>query len=380
MHRGSSRRLALRVLLGVVGLLAVLRAVAPFWIQHAINRRLANIPDYGGHVGDIDLSLIRGAYRLNGLWIVKRSGVIREPFFAASSIDFSLAWRDLVHGKFVSDIIIDKGQLNFVQGPTRETSQLEADKRWQDVINDLFPIEITHLEIRNGVLRYLNTKTVPKVDMSIHNMHVTATGLRNRPSEKHEEYPAKLNLEGITIGDGRLEAFAEAEPLAEQPHFNLKLQLQGVSLPAMNEFLEAYGNVDVSKGTFEIYVEAGAKGGRYEGYVKPFFGDLQFKSVEDKHKALGKLIWERIVSAIAAVIRNRSKDQVATKIPFAGNFEKTDVGIWATVMNLLHNGFVKALNEGIEGTIRADDIKPAANRDQPSAQKPPAPHTIRDRL
>ena len=39
-----------------------------------------------------------------------------------------------------------------------------------------------------------------------------------------------------TIGNGKLYIDSQAEPLAAQPHFLLKLELEDVSLPALNEF------------------------------------------------------------------------------------------------------------------------------------------------
>ncbi len=63
------------------------------------------------------------------------------------SIDFSLVWRELFRGRVVSEIHAQRPRLNFVQGKTKETSQLDFDRRWQDVIKDLFPIEITHFEV-----------------------------------------------------------------------------------------------------------------------------------------------------------------------------------------------------------------------------------------
>ena len=81
------------------------------------------------------MSLYRGAYHLTGMEIVKRNGQVREPFFSAKDIDFSLAWRELLHRRVVSDIYLDQPKLNFIKGATAETSQLTADHRWQDVID-----------------------------------------------------------------------------------------------------------------------------------------------------------------------------------------------------------------------------------------------------
>jgi hypothetical protein len=367
-RRRSSRRWG-RTALIVIAVLAVIRLLLPLGLKTAINRRLENVPGYTGHVDHVGLSLIRGAYTMRDIQVMKKSGQTSEPFFAARKIDFSLAWRELIRGRLVSDIEIEEGQINFVQGPTEESTQLKADRRWQDVINDLFPIEITRLNVDGGVIRFVNTEREPRVDISIRKLEALAEGLRNRPAEKGEEFPAKVTVEGETVGGGRISVFAQAEPLADKPHFAMKLELRGVSLPALNDFLRAYGHVDVASGKFEAYLEIAANGGRYEGYVKPFFEDLKFKSVDDKSKNIGQRVWESLVAAIATIIKNKSEDQVATRIPFSGEFGQTQVGIWTTIGTLFRNGFVQALNHGLEGTLHPDNVKPADEKDRERLEK-----------
>lgn len=351
----------------VVVALVGLRLALPMILRAAINHRLNRVPSFIGHVDGVGLSFIRGAYTMSGVEIQKRSGQTTVPFFSARKIDFSVAWRELIHGKLVSDIEVDQGRINFVKGPSQESSQLEADRRWQEVVNDLFPIEITHFEINHGSIHFLDTAREPKVDISITDLHALAEGLRNRPAEKRDEFPAKITAEGETIGGGHLSLFVQAEPLADRPHFGLKFELRGVSLPALNSFLRAYSHVDVSRGRFELYLEVAARGGRYEGYVKPFFEDLKFKGTDDQNKNLGQRIWESLVATVAAMVKNHSENQLATRIPFAGEFGQTQVGVWATITNLLHNGFVRALNQGLEGSVHPDAVKPAG--EPPEAKK-----------
>ncbi len=255
-------------LIGILIVLVVLvaaRLALPYVLRSAINRRLNNIPDYGGHVDSVSVSLYRGAYHLTGMEIVKRNGQVREPFFSAKDIDFSLAWRELLHRRVVSDIYLDQPKLNFIKGPTAETSQLTADRRWQDVITDIFPIDINYLKITDGTLRYVNHASNPQVDIRVEHTLAVATGLRNRAGANQDELPANISLRGVTIGNGKLHIDSQAEPLAAQPHFLLKLELEDVSLPALNEFLRAYGNIDVSAGVFKGYLEMTAHDGELFG-------------------------------------------------------------------------------------------------------------------
>jgi len=207
--------------------------------------------------------LWRGAYSLHEFSIVRDNGRVRAPFFRANKIDFSVAWRELWHRKFVSEIYVDQGQLSFVKGPNEEESQTDLDRRWQDTIQDIFPIDITHLIISDGLLRYIDTTRQPVVDLFVTHMRATATGLRNRPGEAHSgEFPAEITIEGASLGSGKLNLFLAAEPLAKEPHFQLKMKLDQVNLPELNESLKAYAKTDVSRGTFRLVAEmAGRDGG-----------------------------------------------------------------------------------------------------------------------
>ncbi len=338
--------------------LLVARIALPFVVEKQVNDRLQSIPGYTGRVEGIDLALWRGAYALEGVEIYKVSGEVRTPFVRARSIDFSVAWRDLFRGKVVSDIHVDEGQLTFVAGETEAESQTDVDWRWQEVIEDLFPLEITHFELNHGLLRYQDTTRTPAVDLFVTNLRVEATGLRNRPGETDEEYPADILVEGDSLGGGRLRLAISAEPLAAQPHFHLSAKLEDVNLPELNESLKAYANVDVSRGTLQLAAEMAGKDGGFQGYVKPFFEDVDFNNLEDQNKNVLTRIWENVVQGLAWLVKNKARDQVGTRIPFQGQFGDPEVGLWATVANLFRHGFVRAFNPTIEGTVDPDNVLP----------------------
>src|SRR5580658_10348853 len=97
---GRNRRFrrSLWIFLIVVLLAVAGRLTLPIGLKWAVNRRLNEIPDYQGSVDDVHVALWRGAYALKGLRIVKRTARGSVPFATGRTIDFSLAWRDLIHG------------------------------------------------------------------------------------------------------------------------------------------------------------------------------------------------------------------------------------------------------------------------------------------
>jgi hypothetical protein len=337
-------RLWLWIGAAVVLLLAV-RIALPYAICKAINHRLAKVEGYAGRIDDVDLQLFRGAYRIDGVSIKRREQSRLEPFFSAETVDFSLAWGELFHGRFVSDILLVAPELELAHSG-EPVDAPEEGRRWQDVIQDIFPIEITHLEIRRGVLAYVDATSTPRVNISLRELDAVATGLRNQPTGESGPLPASIKARGTTIGGGRFDLSVRGDPLAAQPRFTLKLDLKDVELVALNDFLEAYANVDVSAGKFQLYVEVNAADGRFEGYAKPFLDHVEFTNISDQNQGLFRRMWESLVSTVSTIVKNDDRDQVATRIPFAGEFGKTDVGVWSTIVHLVRHGFGRALFEG----------------------------------
>jgi hypothetical protein len=356
--RSGPRRVVSAITLIAVLLLGA-RIAMPYVVKRMVNDRLQRIPGYTGYVNDIGIHLWRGAYSLHGFGILRLNGKVREPFFLAKDIDFSLAWRELWHRKIVSEVYIEQGQLNFVKGPGAEESQTDLDHRWQDVIKDIFPIDITRLEITDGLLRYVDTTRQPNVNLFVTHMRAIATGLRNRPGERNNgEFPAEITIEGESLGAGKLNVVLAAEPLAAEPHFHVTLKLDNVNLPALNELLKAYAHVDVGRGTFRLVGEMAGRDGGFQGYVKPFFENVDFHNLEDQDKGIGSRLWEHIVAGAAWLVKDKARDQVATRIPFEGRFGDAQVGLFATIANLFRHGFIRAFNPTVEGSVHADNVLP----------------------
>lgn len=371
MHRGMDvqpkslvrrvRSWPRRIVVTVVILAAVItgaRIALPDVIRNQINVRLRDIPGYRGKVADLTLSVWRGAYTLDGVSIFKLNGNQEDPFFAARAIDFGISWRDLFHGKFVSRIYVDHGELTMVKGPTPEKTQAAADRRWQSVVEDVFPIDIQHLEISHGLVRYIDDTRSPRVDFFVKDVEAVATGLQNRPSETRQEFPAHIQVAGDTLGGGTLDLLLDAEPLAAKPHFHLSLKLTRLDLPTLNDSLKSTANVEVSRGTFELVLEAAGRDGAYQGYLKPFFNDVTFKARTDKPQSVAAHLWEKLVAGLAWLVKNRPRNQVATRIPFQGEFGDSQIGMWATIRNLFRHGFVRAFNPVIENSVNPDQVPP----------------------
>jgi len=341
-----------RIWIGAILLLLLLARLAlPFALERVANRRLAALPGYSGQVEDIDLRLFRGAGRLQGLVIEKRADGTPEQSLHLDTIDLSLAWGELFRGRIVSNLLLDGARLHLERGAAPPPDLEREVRDWRERIKGLFPIEIARFELRRGELRFVDPTSTPRVDVAVRDLQAEVTGLSNRDAADSGGYPVAGQLEGRTVGDGRLEVQLQANPLAPQPRFDLKLELTDVDLPALNDFLQAYAGVDVSSGLLDVSIEVLAADGRYEGYVKPLVENAVFENLADRDKSPLRRLWETVVSTVTEIVTNESTDKAGTRMPFAGTFEDTDVGIWATIVNLLRNGFGRALAEGVDGEV-----------------------------
>lgn len=348
------RRIILVVLASLFIALFILRLMLPGILLRYVNRQLTLINGYTGHVEDIDVALYRGAYVIKGIKLDKTGGKIPVPFFKADKMDLSVEWRALFRGKIVAEIEVERPVLNFVNGPTKETSQKSIDKDWTVVIDKLIPFKLNRFEINNGEIHYRDFHSSPKVDILASQVHIIAENLTNVRKAK-DSLPSTVNA-SAKVYNGDVTMNMKIDPLQKNPVFDMNAKMTTVQLTNLNSFLRAYGNFDVEKGSMSLYTEAAAKNGRIKGYTKPIIKDLKVVNwKEDKDKPL-KLVWESIVEGVSWILTNKRKDQIATKAEFEGRFEDPTVDAWVIIGQLLRNAFIEALYPSLENSINLNTV------------------------
>lgn len=362
-RRLSKEALVTLIILG--GLLVAARIALPYLVEHYVNKKLDEVPTYDGKIEDVDISLWRGAYQIHGIEIVTEEGNVPVPFFAAQSIDISLQWKELFHGSIVGEILLVEPSLNFVAGPTQEQSQTGKDQAWGATLEKLSPFRVNKFEIEKGKVRFLDEHSDPKVDVALYELSAVATNLTN-VRDLTNALPAALDASGKVWGDGLFELHLQINALADQPNFKLAAALTNIDLVALNDFMRAYAKVDVASGKFSMFTEMAAADGRYDGYVKPFFDDLDvFAWDQERKDNFLKAFWEAIVGGVTTAFENQPKKQLATRIPISGATDQPSVNILATIGNLLRHAFVKALVPKFDQTVMSPDHEKKVESDAP---------------
>lgn len=359
--RQKRRKRTRIILLSLLGALIIFRLFLPSIVLHYVNKKLANLSEYTGHVEDIDIALLRGAYVINGLKLEKidngkNDKVDTIPFFSSPVIDLSVEWSAIFKGSVVGEIYVEDPVLNFVKG-THKGEDVRADTSdFRTLIKDLMPLTINHFEVKNGQIHYIDPNIKPGLDLSMKEVSVVGTNLSN-VNDSAKLLPAHVDAKGTAYG-GNFSLKVDFDALNKIPTFDMNAELTSVELAKVNDFLKAYGNFEAKQGTFGLYTEFAAKEGSFGGYVKPVIKDLKVQQMEGGIK---DMIWEAIVGGAAIVLKNQSENQVATKVPIEGRFDKPDINIWRAISFVLRNAFVHALKPAIDNSInihKLDEGKP----------------------
>jgi hypothetical protein len=339
----------------VLALLIGLRVALPYIVKNYVNDKLDEMPEYSGHIGDVDMHLWRGAYSIQGIEIIKTDGKVPVPFFNANRVTFSLEWKALFNGALVGEIAFFDPVMNFVQGPTRQTSQVG----WISLArgDQAVPLNINRFAVHNGTIHYRDFHSKPKVDLKVDQIQALGTNLTNS-SKLSKSLVANITMTGRAFESAPLETKVKLDPSKEKATFDLAARMQTVPLTKLNEFVEAYGKFSFEKGTLSVTSELAASNGKLTGYIKPLFDDIAIINLSDAKTNPLKLAWEVSwrASPESFAISQRT---VLPQNSHLRNFRQTECQCSRDFGNILKNEFVRAFTTEFEGNVNRRMRRPA---------------------
>lgn len=342
-------------LLSLAGLLVLLLALhlsLPWLVRDYLNDKLADMGDYRGQVTDVDLAWWRGAYKINGLTIVKTSGKVPVPLLEAPLIDLSVSWHSLWYDHaVVAEVTFQRPVLNFVDGGNKQASQTGQGTNWRQQLEKLLPITLNEVLIRDGTLTFHNFNSKPPVDLKATQLNASLHNLTN-VVDKQGRRDASFEGKALLLGDAQVESDATFDPLSNFEDFEFRLRATDIQLRRLNDFASAYGKFDFNAGHGDVVIEAKAVKGRLSGYIKPLLRDVEVfnwqQDVENKDKGFFRSIWEALVGASETVLKNQQKNQFATRVELSGNVHQSDISAFEAFLQILRNGFIQAFNARYE--------------------------------
>ncbi|HET8804782.1 MAG TPA: DUF748 domain-containing protein [Aequorivita sp.] len=332
-------------------LLIAFRLYLPTLVKNNINKVLADIPGYYGQVEDVDISLYRGAYVINGMYLSKGTATSQIPFLNFPKSDISIEWKSLFKGKIVSEIIMTSPEVIYVFEDQKEEAGEADAEDWTKALTDIVPIDINHFEVHDGKVAFVQLSAEPNIDLQIDKLELTASNLRN-VVEKQRILPSPIRATGVSIGNGKVALEGNMNLVKEIPDMDLSFSLEDAEATALNDFTNYYAGLDFDKGTFGVYSEVAIADGHLIGYIKPLLTDTELIGEGD---GFLEVLWEGFVGFFKFVLKNQGTDTLATKVPIEGDLNNLDAGTWPTVLNIFKNAWIKAFTGEVDDEIDFKD-------------------------
>lgn len=340
----------------VLLVLVAARVAMPYVVEDFVNRKLAALESYDGHVSDVDIHLWRGAYSIDDIEIVKTGASRPVPFFRSPRVNLSVEWRSLMRGAVVAEARFANPELNLVQGETEKGSQLGKEENWNRQLEALFPFRFNTIEVVNGTVRFVAPGISTRDAITARQVNGSVSNLTNVVAAGKETF-ADFKIEAKVLQGAPAHVAGSVNPFALKPTFDVNLEVKEVQLPQVNPWLRQFIKADAEAGKFELYLEIAAAEGKFGGYAKPILQDVDmYRSGEPEENPL-KRVWEGFLDFAANVLENPDAEQVAARIPFSGTIKNPETSLFATISSVLRNAFVSAFARSLEGSITLRDVK-----------------------
>lgn len=332
-------------------ILVAARIYLPYYVKDQINKILADIPGYYGQVADVDMALYRGAYVIEGMYLNKVSAKTQTPFLNFPKSDISIEWKSLFKGKIVSEIVMTSSEVIYVFEDQKEKEGDADVEDWTKALTDIVPIDINHFEVHNGKVAFVQLSANPNIDLHIDKIQLTADNLRNVRGQDRT-LPSPISATGVTIGQGKMTLDGNINLIKEIPDMDMTLAIDGGDAKALNDFTNHYAGIDFDQGTFGIYSEVAIADGYMKGYVKPLLTDIKLIGEGDSFL---EVLWEGFVGFFKFLLKNQGTDTLATRVPFEGDLNNVEAGVWPTVLNIFQNAWIKAFEGSPDNSIEFKD-------------------------
>jgi hypothetical protein len=339
-----------KVIIGALLVVVVLRLMLPGLAKSYMNKQLNAIKGYHASIEDVSIQLYRAGFQIRGLRIVEEAAIDTAIVMVELPLlDFSIQWGALFDGRFVAEVYMDSPVLNLSR-----MAEADAQKGGEyriaffEEIQHLNPMTLNYFEVKNGKLAYRDPSAQPEVDISLEDLNIIGTNLGNVKSSL-QALPAHVALSATAMGKGALEINAKLNMLKPIPDFDVDLKLEKAQIVDFNALIDDKSGLAMQAGLLYFYMEAAARDGQIEGYVKPVIEGLKIDKSKDA--SLLQTVYEGASQVLANVMENKKEDQIATRIEITGQLDQAETSVFRGLLNLFRNAFLKAYTREIEHVV-----------------------------
>jgi len=249
--------------------------------------------------------------------------------------------------------------------PTEKVSKETGKVARQTANKADLEFKLERLEI-DGRVGYINQVAKPApYHVFLDNAKIVLENLSNH----FKEGPARARVTGRFQGSGATRIDAAFRPEDKGPDLDLNLAIENTDMAAMSDLMRAYANFDVAAGNFSMYSEIKIRQGKIDGYVKPLFSGLQ---VVDERPGQEESFWHKayvkVIQGLSNILKNRPRQEVATKVPITGDVESPKTSTWQMVVKLVQNAFFKAILPGLDRELQEGNAQVARREPNNAAQ------------
>ena len=138
----------------------------------------------------------------------------------------------------------------------------------------------------------------------------------------------------------------------EIPDMDISFSIEDSEATALNDFTKHYAGLDFESGKFGVYSEVAIADGHLVGYVKPLLTNTVLIGKED---GFLEVLWEGFTGFFKFVLKNQGTDTLATKVPFEGDLNNVEAGVWPTFINIFKNAWIEAFTGVVDNEIEFKD-------------------------
>ncbi len=346
----KKKKIWLGSLVGAFVVLALfIHVVLPPFLLKEVNSHMKTFsPVYAIHVGSLDISILRMAYRFNDMEAkFKKDG---STFFHIDSVDVSIAWRELFHGRVLTDVVANGGWFfltkNLIEGSKTPEAKPKEDAK--HVAKKLFPVRVARIELHESTFEFADLIGQPEVKRwRVSGLEGKILNINPTPNNPFTFF----NLKGNMLDSAVLKLAGKAKSLEEPLAWKVDAEIHDFDLVAANPLLLKLVPLTFTAGRLDAFSEIRSQHGNLQGYVKPFFKKVHVLSAKEHYHGFKHFAIE-IATALANVVLRDSQDKVvAAKIPFHREGDSLKIDKKDALATAVKNGFKEPLSPTIEDNL-----------------------------
>lgn len=265
------------------------------------------------------------------------------------TLELSLAWTELLHGRIIADIRVQAGEFNYSEkllGQLKKIPQKETDSAKKMKL----PFQLARFDLEDFRVNMEDYSGVKRGgNFVLSDIQANVTNLNPSKEYPYSFYTAEVAVQGLS----KLHLKGKVNLRTKPMEWDMDGEMRAMELTALNELLKDKLPLTFTKGKMDLYAEAKSEDGKVEGYLKPFFKDLDFMGNERDFKGVKHWGIELGGALTNFILKNVSSDSAATKIPFSFH-KQMQVDKGEALEKAIEHGFDEKLSPGIENKWEID--------------------------